>query len=403
MKHALRLTVVFLCLCLLPLCACKKKEEIDVDPVDPETLKRPVSLEATIAESELPELLFEVVLKDSYQLPVAEAEISLSAEGLDEPIKATTDENGAAVFSPKLSEGSHEVVFGYEGSKHYRKASFSVTLTAIPRENRSGVYVRGRDLSSIDLAELGAAGVGNLFLHQEVLTSASHKNIEEFIAAAKKEDIRVHLWLITLYDAGEFVVPIVGNNYNQEYFDAEAEKVREAASLEGLYGLHFDYIRYDSEEVRADRFRSTSGDGGEGAITEFVRQMVLAARAVNPDLVFSGATMPQYGVLIAKYGQDLEDLSQYFDFFVPMLYAGNYGEDEEWIAEWMRLYRQKHPRLDLRPALLTYRSDVEQINKTEEELKKELELCYAEGADGAVLFYYDRGVTTLVSPEPAAK
>ncbi|MBQ2252635.1 MAG: hypothetical protein II328_01490, partial [Clostridia bacterium] len=76
---------------------------------------------------------------------------------------------------------------------------------------------------------------------------------------------------------------------------------------------------------------------------------------------------------------------------------------EEWISECMRLYRQKHPTLDIRPALLTYRSDTEQINKTEDELRKELDLCYAEGADGAILFYYDHGVTTLVSPEPSAK
>lgn len=397
-------TFILLLLCVVLLVsgsACGRREYVDADPIDPETLARPTELVLLNAEGELPKPTYSVCLTDSFDLPVAEATVSLSLNG-KKLTSAVTDEKGIATLSPELVAGEHEVTFAFETSGIHRACTLTARVTAVEEANRNGVYVRGSAMNNVDLAELKDAGVGNVYLHQEVLSYASREALEAFIAAAAECEIAVHLWMICLHDAGDFVVPIVGQGYNQEYFNAEAERVREAAKIEGLSGLHFDYIRFDGEETRADKFRATEGGGGESAVTEFVMQMVTTARAHNDRLVFSGALMPEYGTLVPQYGQDVAALSEYLDFFVPMLYAGNYNEDLDWITECVRLYRQKHPELDFRPALLTYQSDASQYNKTQEELSAEVAACYEQDASGITLFYYDRGVTTLVPLNRAA-
>ena len=295
----------------------------------------------------------------------------------------------------------HEATFSYGGNVYYASCKNTVKLTLLSRINRSGVYVRGRSLSSIDLDALQNAGVGNVYLHQEALSRISREGIEEFIAAADAKNIAVHLWLICLWDNGDYVVPITPEKqYHQEYFTSEAAKVRDAASLKGLYGMHFDYIHFDGDEVRADDYRAKAGGGGETAITEFVRQMEEAAHAVNPNLVLSAAIMAENADLIDRYGQDVNALGEYLDFFVPMLYAGNYNEDTSWVKECMRLLRQEYPTTDFRPAILSYLSDLNETNKTRAKLTEEVRACYDGGADGVTLFYYESGLTTLVPLEP---
>lgn len=397
MKHLTKSLALLLALCFLcALVSCEKKEIVDSDPVDPSDLARKTTLTLLVGEAALPNASVSVCLNDSYAMPVVGAEITLSANGL-ESVTATTDEMGEAVFPLSCSSGTYKATFRYEGSAVLRDCTLKTDLVVRGFESKSGVYFRGKDLEAIDLAALSENGVTNLFLHQEVLSLTSHEGIEEFIAAAKESGISVHLWLICLWDAGGFVNPIDAENktYNQSYFDTEAEKVRRAASLEGLCGLHFDYIRFEGDTVRADLYNATAGGTGETAVTEFVRQMTEAAETVNGSLVFSGAIMAEYADLIPRYGQDVDALSEYLDFFVPMLYVGNYEEDVAWLTECVRMLRQEFPEADLRPALLTYESDRNTVNKSEEALREEVTAAYAAGADGVVLFYYQKDATTL--------
>lgn len=393
---------LLLCLSLLLLVSCVREQEPDSDPVDPASLARATVLSAVQTEGELPALCYTVCLTDSYKLPVEKMQISLSVG--EETYTAVTAEDGTASFYPTLAAGEHAAVFSFAGNTYYRETSLTLRLSAHERYNRSGVYVRGRAFNKIDLEELCENRVGNIYLHQEVLSLVSTVGIENFIAQAAEYGIQVHLWLISLWDDGDFVVPIntADGSYAQTYFDTEREKVLRVAALKGLSGIHFDYIRFDGETTRADKFRAKVGGGGEHAVTEFVRQMTEAAESVNEDLLFSGAIMPQDADLIPKYGQDVDSLSSYLDFFVPMLFSGNYGEDTEWVAECMRLLVQNHPQADFRPALLTYLSDANQRNKRAADLEEEVEAVYTAGASGVTLFYYESGETTLVNVEPAA-
>ncbi len=404
MKLSARTLCCFLCLCLVcPLLfSCTRDHGPDEDPVDSSLLLRPTSITLLTDKGELPGATYEVCLKDSYDLPVAGAEITLAGHGVTKQT-AVTDEEGVARFVPKCAAGTHQVNFSFAGDSFYRECLLPAEIVALERINRSGVYVRAAALDTLDFEELKEAGAGHIFLHQEVLSQISREGIEEFLAEAKKHKISVHLWLICLWDKGAFVSPIdrETKDYAQDYFDTEAEKVRRAAELEGLAGLHFDYIRFDGEETRADLFRATKGGGGEVAVTEFVRQMTSAAKSVNSSLVFSGTVMAQYADLVPMYGQDLTTLSEYFDFFVPMLYAGNYDKDVHWVTECMRMLRQEFPELDFRPAVLSYESDTNQTNRSVSDVDADVAALYEAGADGVTLFHYRKNQSTLTDLEPA--
>lgn len=406
MRHFQRFFSLFLLLALLcgVLFACKKPEEIDSDEVDPTDLARTTKISAVVTNGELPNVSFEFSLTDSYGLPVENMTLTLSSSAF-ESVSALTDKNGIAVFAPAAPAGIHEATVSFDGSVYYKESTLSVLLNAAARQNRSGVYVRveQNNLNHVDLDALLKQNVGNVYLHQEVLSRISRIGIEEFIAKAKERGIQVHLWLICLWDKGDFVVPITEEKkYHQAYFDSEAEKVKNAASLEGLYGIHFDYIRFDGSKTRADKYKAKAGGGGETAVTEFVRQMTEAAHTVNEELVLSGTVMAEYNDLINRYGQDIKSLSHYLDYFVPMLYTGNYNKDAAWVTECMRMLRQNFPETDFRPALLSYVSDSNQQNKSTLLLSAEVDACYEGGANGVTLFHYNQN-TTMVNLEPTRK
>ncbi len=407
MKFLPRILSLVLCLSLvLPLLSCTQKQEpLPESDATPENFSLNTSIDVLNLTADHPNPAYRVRLTDERGRTIAGMTLTLTAAGTD-PISATTNEEGVAEFHPSIKGDECIATVSFAGASYYLPSSVEEVLYATSVATRCSVYLRGSDIETVNFARLQEMSVGNVFLHQEILSQKSREYIEEFIAKAKTFGIEIHLWLICLHDNGKFVPPIIeeegqeGRDFNKAYFETEAEKVQKASSLKGLAGLHFDYIRFEGEganENRADFYSLKNGMGhGETAITEFVRQMTEKAKAVNPALVFSAAIMPEYADLIPKYGQDLSALAKYFSFFVPMTYAGNYEKDAAWITECVRMLRQEFPDLSFRPAVLSYRSDKDFVSLTEEQLREQLAACWAAGANGVTLFYYKEGVTTIV-------
>ena len=224
------------------------------------------------------------------------------------------------------------------------------------------------------------------------LSRADRDILQEAIDAAHPKGIRIHAWICNMEDsayksahneAGMWHY-IRGrdndkiNLYDKGYLEYMTTVAAELAAYD-IDGLHFDYIRYnhlangwgetDFEALRQmganiDRVKEliettfgyhgktansnyifnaySSGDKDAILIAQYRRNnvknyasaLINAAKAVNPDLIISAATMPEgayneaYGDL--HYGQNYEDAALLYDYICPMGYSTNYGQSAAW-------------------------------------------------------------------------
>ena len=230
--------------------------------------------------------------------------------------------------------------------------------------------------------------------YKNILTRTNRDVLQETIDAAHKRGIRVHAWICVVEDetykaqhseAGmwhyirardnNFITP-----YDTGYREFMGNVARELASY-AIDGIHFDYIRYnhnangwsekDLENLAAmganiDRVKelveTTWGYHGRTAnsnyifnaykngdpdaviiakyrrsnIKELAKHIIDSAKSVNPNLIFSAATMPEgayensYADL--HYGQNYDDAAELYDYICPMAYSTNYGKTDDWVV-----------------------------------------------------------------------
>lgn len=231
--------------------------------------------------------------------------------------------------------------------------------------------------------------------YKDILTRSDRDVLQETIDAAHKRGIRVHAWICGVRDetykashgdAGMWQYirgrdNITINPYDEGYLEYVGNVARELAAYE-IDGLHFDYIRYnhnangwsekDFENLAAmganiervkELVETTWGYNGRTAnsnyifsayrngdpdaviianyrrnnVKNFAKYVIEQARAVNPDLIFSAATMPDgaYDSYTADmhYGQNYKDMAELFDYICPMAYSGSYGKGDAWVAD----------------------------------------------------------------------
>ena len=229
--------------------------------------------------------------------------------------------------------------------------------------------------------------------YTNILSRTNRDVLQETIDAAHKRGIRVHAWICVVQDeaykaahsdAGmwhyirerdnNFITP-----YDEGYREYIGNVARELAAYD-IDGLHFDYIRYnhnangwsekDFENLVAmganiDRVKelveTTWGYHGRTAnsnyifnayknndpdaviiaqyrkknVKELAKHIIDEARSVNPNLIFSAATMPEGAYEKAfsdlHYGQNYDDAAELYDYICPMAYSTNYGKTEDWV------------------------------------------------------------------------
>ena len=236
--------------------------------------------------------------------------------------------------------------------------------------------------------------------YTENLTREDRDVLQETIDAAHAEDIRVHAWLVALNDEDyKAKNPEAGNwhfvrerdnaflaAYNAGYREYMKNITTEIVSNYDIDGIHLDYIRYNhacngwSEEdfanleamganvenvkylirktfyqnqleaddtVDADYIfaQHRAGDTDARLIAQYRRNNVLdfgmmireTAKTINPEIVISGAIMPEgiYDEAFSDihYGQNYEDCAKLYDYVVPMAYADTYGYSSAKMAE----------------------------------------------------------------------
>lgn len=230
--------------------------------------------------------------------------------------------------------------------------------------------------------------------YTDLLSRKNRDVLQETIDAAHKRGIRVHAWICVVQDeaykathsdAGMWhYIRARDNNFITPYDEGYREYIGQVARELAAYdidGLHFDYIRYnhnangwsekDFENLAAmganvervkELVETTWGYHGRTAdsnyifnayrnndpdaviiaeyrkknIRELASHIIDAARSINPNLIFSAATMPEGAYEKAysdlHYGQNYDDAASLYDYICPMAYSTNYGKAEDWVV-----------------------------------------------------------------------
>ena len=229
--------------------------------------------------------------------------------------------------------------------------------------------------------------------------------LQELITAAHAKGIRVHTWLVTVEDeyykskypeSGVYhYVRGTDNNrinpYDEGYRTYMTNIVKEIVSGYDVDGVHLDYIRYnhlangwsetdfariaamgaDVEQVKYminktfyqdqlpegetidenyvfDAYRNGDptalliGQYRRDNIADFAKLLRDAAKSIDPDILFTGALMPEGGVTYGKediafgdlhYGQNYTDAAEIYDYICPMAYSASYEAEPQWMAD----------------------------------------------------------------------
>jgi len=266
----------------------------------------------------------------------------------------------------------------------------SYNLTA----NKNGVWVHSGDMKNVNLDSLSRYGIKNIFLHENVF-----KNRNEaisWIQQATAKGFKVHIWFSTFFNASskKWTNPIVNGALNQNYFNRVISRAKSYASIKGVAGIHLDYLRYPgSAKNKASIFTYGKGKKGADAITEFVRQVSVATRSINKNIVLSAALMPEKGIAATYYGQDAPKLGKHLDILIPMVYKGNYKTSPSWIRSTTKWYKDNSGGAEVWGGLYGYYSDSNLNRLSVAELTTDCKAVLNGGGDGIAIFRW--GITNL--------
>lgn len=271
----------------------------------------------------------------------------------------TSDNNGIASLNINLNEGDYKIITSSYGitvdnNIHISKGS----------EKHFGYWVFGKDMTKINIESLRRQGVTDIFLNYYAFKVHGGEKVTDWIQ--KAGNIKVHIWMQCFYD-GEW------NNPVNVDLNKIIEEAKIYASIDGVDGVHLDYLRYPGTAYKTPN--------GAETITNFVRNV---KGALPHDIILSCAVMPENS---AKhyYGQDIDALGEIVDVMIPMQYKGNYNAGDEWLASTTRDFSKK---ATIWSGLQSYKSDDDATLLSENEINNDIRICINNGAKGVLLFRY---------------
>lgn len=256
--------------------------------------------------------------------------------------------------------------------------------------NHYGYWAYGSDMYDIDLTDMEQHGVTDIFLNYYAFTRYNESDVVSWIGDANQHDIKVHIWAQIFYYGGKWIRPINNGVINYEYFEEKINELTHYASLEGVGGVHYDYLRYSGSKEYNNS--AEQNPGGMEAITEFVSMSTTAIRNVNPNIIISAAIMPEPDALKSYYGDDYEQISYYMDVIIPMVYAGNYRQNVTWVKETTKWFADNSKGAEVWTGLQGYAVNdyyEEYISNTPvSQMTNEINAALSSGSKGAIVFKY---------------
>ena len=242
--------------------------------------------------------------------------------------------------------------------------------------NVHGIWLNVDDVNNVNVNELLTAGITDVFVKANRISNPTYQSVlTTIINKLQGTEIRIHAWITCFVDAnGDWVDP-----KDSETTDALVNAITDITTNYNIAGIHLDYVRYPGTAYQYS--------GGTEAITGFVQRVYTTVKSIKAKVAVSAALMPEGAANAYYYGQDYEQLSNYLDFLVPMVYEGNYKEDNDWITS-ATAYIVNHSTKPVVVGLQTYKSDSNLVALSAEEVKADIESALSGGASGFALFRY---------------
>lgn len=254
-------------------------------------------------------------------------------------------------------------------------------------KNKNAVWLWSSHMKTVDLNSLSNNGIGNIFLYESAFKEHGESYTLSWIANASKLGINVHIWLPCFYNTstGSWINPIntATKSFNQNYFNTLISRANSYAKMQGVAGIHLDYLRYPGT---AYSYNYSTTINGAAAITEFTKQLSTSIKSINSKIILSAAVMPETTVNGYYYGQDCSQLGKYLDVIVPMIYKGNYKQTTSWISTTTQWFVKNSGNAKIWGGLQTYKSDNDLTRLSTSELATDSKAVLNAGAEGVALF-----------------
>ena len=323
---------------------------------------------------------YTVTLEDGKSNRLSNVKVVFTVNGRN--YERTTEDNGVAGLNINLPVGEYNIqtkVFDV-----LKKNTIHISEPApVPTDsNHYGYWVFGRDMLNVNLNDLQSHGVTDIFLNYYAIQAHGESTVLDWINKANNLNIHVHIWMQCFYN---------GSWINPKTTDL-TDKINEArryADMQGVYGVHLDYLRYPGNAYKTD--------GATEAVNNFARNV----REAVGSKFLSCAIMPE-SENEYYYGQDAGALGRICDVVIPMQYKGNYGAGSSWLASTTKSFSQM---ANIWSGLQSYRSDDDTTVLSESELLNDVETCTSNGAKGAILFRYglSPNIQFPTTPTPTGK
>lgn len=257
----------------------------------------------------------------------------------------------------------------------------------------NAIWLHSGDVKNSDLNQMANYGIKNIFVSEKMFSVYSSSYINSWLVNASKANVKIHIWIFVFHNENGWVNPIdtKTGNLNQAFFNTITSKAKTYAAMDNISGIHLDYLRYPGTAYK------TTGNSftGTTAITEFVRQLSVATKAINPNIILSAALMPEKASNAYYYGQEYGQLGKYLDVLCPMVYKGNYNAGTAWITSTTKYIVENSGGAQVWVGLQSYVSDNDVTKLSDAQLKRDVLAALAGGAQGVAIFRW--GIANLFS------
>lgn len=292
-----------------------------------------------------------------------------------------TDKNGIVSFDIKLNKGIYTAKANSYNTKVLKKSTNTQTIKVKSKNMKyNGFWLFGSDMKKVNLKTMAKKGVNQIFLNSYAVTLHGKSAVSDFACQAKELGIKVHIWMETFYDGG-WVSPVYKDgSYKKKLFNSIIKDAKEYASIKGVAGIHFDYIRFPGTAYKYTN--------GAKAISYFTKTACEALHKQDSSLIVSAAIMAEPSANKYYYGQDVPEMTKYLDMIVPMVYKGNYGQGASWIKSVTSQFVKQSNGAIVLTGLQGYVSDSNVRALSASSLTNDADYAGFGGASGVIIFRY---------------
>lgn len=331
--------------------------------------------------------IFQLKLVDVNNKVVANKYVYIKVNG--KTLKVKTNSKGYATTYLSLKKGTYTIQFSFKKSGNYLDCNGTFKIKVKSKIAKGyGYWVNKWSMYKVNLKKLSKLGTKHIFLSHGAFSKYGESKVLKWIKKVHKYGMKVHIWMAVFYQNGKFIHAANKNGvYNYDHMNKMIKKAAHYASLKGVDGIHFDYLRYGGN---AHKFKNSVA-----AINYFTKQASITLHNKKANIIVSAAVMPEPNDMKKYYGQDVPTISKYLDVVVPMIYKGNYHASTKWIKKTTNKFIKQSNGAQIWSGLQTYKSDWNIKKLSYKALFKDAKSAKSGGATGIVLFRF--GLTQLLN------